>query len=336
MVTFLLLAGGPVTAQDRVTHTPEGASKPVTEHGEILDFTGTHLTLRGGVNTVRIPSQRVKQIETGYQPEHLKALEHFQRGETREALPLLRRAVEREPRAWVDRELTALIVQADLRLEDLGNAVRDFRFILQTDLETRHWGLAPLIWSPQLVSDTLKSEMVPVLTTGNPGEQLLAASLLLMDPAHGEAAERKLNALSRDLHPVISGYAKAQLWRLQLASRQVHETTLQSWWDDINRLPQDLRPGPQYLYALGFEIRGEARACASEALWLPFVYSNNEPLAARGFFTAAENLQRTGLNTEAGNLYRELIVRYPWSRDAALARTRLVDQATPPSGRESP
>jgi len=318
-------------AQDRVTFTPEGASKPLIDTGEILDLTGTELILRSGASPRRIPTDRIERIETQYHRDHLAGEEAFRQGETAKALSLLRAALDREPRAWVDREILALIVQADLRQQDLAGAIRDFRVILTTDPATRHWGIAPLIWSPQVVPDALRVELQKLLSTGTAGEQLIAGSLLLFDPLHGEEAERVLHSVSRNTNPMLSATARAQLWRLELASRTVHDVTLERWRDHLVRLPKELRPGPQYLYSRGYEVLGDLRMAAAEAMWLPTVYPDNEVLTARALLDAAENLSRTGLNRDAQTLYRELVTRYPWSRDAALARSRLEQIAPPPA-----
>lgn len=313
-------------AQDRVTYTPVDATKPLTVLGDIVDFTGTELSLRSGASVQRISADRIQQIETHYQQEHLQAQQLFANGETAEALKLLRQALDKEPRAWVDREILAMMMQAELRQQNLAGAISTFQLILTSDPATRHWGIAPLIWSSQLISDSVRGEMHRWLVSDTPSQQLIAASILLIDPVLGEEAEQKLNSLTRNTQPIISAYAKSQLWRLEIASGKVYDVSLERWREQIQRLPKDLRPGPQYLYARGFEVTGDLRAAAAEALWLPMIYKNNEVLAARGLFDAAENLSRTGLNTEAENLYRELIVRYPWSRDAALARAKLNDK----------
>lgn len=326
-VAFFAVSTRSAVAQDRVTYTPDGASKPLTALGVILDFTGEELTLRVGSGTQRVPSQRIEKIETQYLPEHLQGQEHFRKGNTVEALTSLREALKRETRSWVDREILALIVQAELRQMDLAGAVRDFQLIVASDPTTRHWGIAPLIWSPVVVSDALRGEMQTLINSPRTVDQLLAASLLLLDPASGNIAERKLNELSRNTNPLISGYSKAQLWRLELNSRQVSDVTLERWRDHISRLPNELRAGPQYLLSRGYEILGDLRGAATEALWIPFVYSENEIVSSRALLDSAGYLERSGLLVESQNLYRELLIRYPWSRDAGQARSRLDELA---------
>ncbi|SFH56415.1 tetratricopeptide repeat protein [Planctomicrobium piriforme] len=321
---ILCLAVQTAQAQDRVTYLPDGAAKPITAIGDVVDFTGAELQLKGANSIQRIPAARVQQIETQYQPEHLQGRSLLEQGDTSAAITTLRKALEKEPRAWVDREILSLIVKADLRQQDLSGALRDFQSIITTDPESRAWGIAPLIWSPQVVSDSVRKDMQSWLEGNRRAEQLLAASILLLDPAQGEAAERRLMALTRDTHPILSAYSKAQLWRLDLTNRQVSDVSLERWRDLIERLPQELRPGPQYLLSRGHEVRGELQASAEEALWLPYVYAENELLAARALLDAGESLNRSGFTAESQTLYRELVARYPWSRDAALAKSRIT------------
>lgn len=322
-----LLAHGTCQAQDRVTYTPPGASRPLTVIGAVVDSTGRELTLRPASGaTQRIDPESIVEIQTVYEPSHLKGIELFAQGDVAAARSALHEALEREHRDWVDREILAWLVKCDLREQNLAGALESFRSLVKTDPLTRHWGQAPLAWAPATVSDQVRSEMRRWLKSTSPPERLLAASLLLLDPVSGEAADKELDTLARDPNPIVSAYSRAQLWRLDIARRNVSELALEDWRTQIDRLKPVLRAGPQYLLARGYEVRGELRRAAAEALWIPFVCHEPEALAARALLDAAESLQRTGLAEEAGVLQRELLARYPWSGEAAQVRSRARQQ----------
>jgi hypothetical protein len=311
--------------QDRVSYTPEGAAKPLTIIGQIEDLTGRELVFRPTTGSVqRISADAVEHVETAYEPAHLQGLREFQQGETAAAKVSLRAALDRETRAWVDREILALLVQCEQRNGNLPGALTLFNEIVRQDPATRHWGIAPLVWFPQSVSESLRMEMRNWLQSNDGAERLLAASLLLLDPASGQSAERELNALSRDVNPVLAALSRAQVWRLDLARRQVSDLALASWREQVDRLRKELRSGPQYLLARGYEVRGDLRRSAAEMLWVAYIYPDNEPLAARALEEGAESLQRTGLSAEATVLSQELVLRYPWSSGAQAARSRAV------------
>ncbi|WP_437226147.1 tetratricopeptide repeat protein [Planctomicrobium sp. SH661] len=317
----LSLLGEPVIAQDRVTFTPSGTSGPVTAVGTVLDYTGRALTIQTASGVQHLPTASITSIETTYDPVYQRGIQEFQQGQTPAAQASFREAFEREQRLWVKREIRSWLVKCSLRQQDLIGAIREFREITLTDPQSRFWGIAPLVWSPVAISEGVRSEMQPWLKSERESERMLAASLLLLDPVLGEAAEDQLNQLARDTNPVLSSYSRAQLWRLPLASRNVSDVMLQNWRGDIERLPPELRSGPQSLLARGYEIQGDLRKSVSEALWLPYVYSENEPLAARALYDSAEALAKSGLTQEAKVLQQELVARYPWSREASFTRS---------------
>jgi hypothetical protein len=309
-------------AQDRVTFIPPGSSRPLVLIGEVLDVTGETVKVRTPNSVQSILPNSVTDIETIYDPAHLRGVELFRNGETSLAQDSFRDALDREPRAWVDREILSLMVKCDLRQQDLLGALRDFRLILASDPTTRHWGIAPLVWSPLAISEAVQSEMRLWLRSGRPEDELLAASVLLLDPGQAEAARTKLENLSSHQNSTISALSRAQLWRIPIEQHTVADTMLEDWEDQIRRLNTGLKAGPQYLLARGYESRGDFRRAAAEALWIPYVYSESEVLAARALFDAAEALNKTGLVNEARILDRELAQRFPWSREAGLVRSR--------------
>jgi len=318
-----------VNAQDRVTFTPAGTNSPVIAIGEVIESTGRELVLRTLNNTQRILPDSIIRIETTYHPDYLRGIDELKQGQVVAAQASLRGALEKEHRPWVQREIRSWLVKTSLRQQDLGGALHEFREIVLTDPRTRFWGIAPLVWSPLSVSESLRQEILPWLKSPQESERLLAASLLLLDPVHGEAAERVLEELSRNTNPLLSTYSRMQLWRLAIGSQNVSSIMQNHWREEIVRLRPELRSGPQYLLARGLAVNGEYRLAAAEALWLPYVYSDHELLAARALFDAAEWIEKSGLTEEAGVLKRELMARYAWSREASLIRSEVQQSPIP-------
>lgn len=310
--------------EDRVTYRPSGSSRPITVVGDIIDYTGRDLTLHAvGGSPQLIDADEITAVKTHYDPVHMAALEEYQAGRLTGALAKFIAASEREPREWVDREIAAWIVRCSLVLENQETALRYFREIIKSDPDTRHWGLAPLIWSPVIISEGLRGSLRSLLVSSRAGDRFLAASILLFDGTSGTLAERELNDLASDPNPRISRLARAQLWRIALANSEVTENILQSWREQIADLPESLRPGPQYLLARGYLHLGEPRLAAAEFLKLSILYTSHDALTARATLEAAEAIERTGLTQEANLLYRELLMRFSASPEAKIARDKL-------------
>jgi len=201
--------------------------------------------------------------------------------------------------------------------------VNTFAEILATDPGTRHWSVAPLAWAPLALSVPLKNQARQWLTGDRPGLRLVGASLLLLDPVYGEAAQRELTDLSRSPQRPLAPLARAQMWRVRFQGMALTETELARWRTEIQYLPAALRAGPQYLLARGYLSRDARRDAAAEFLWLPTVYNDLESLSARALWDAAAALRESAAESEAMTLLGELVEQFPWSSEAAEARTML-------------
>lgn len=311
-------------AQDRVTIQKPNTLRPIILSGQILDYTGQVLTIRGvGSNTQTIGADAVVGIETNYEQDHLDALAALTANETDKALDLFAAALKREPREWVKREIMAGIVRCHLRHNDWVAAARQFIDISRSDDMTRHWGTAPLVWSPLAMNAQLLQQARLWMGGDMESARLIGASWLLLDPMYGEAAQHEMRRLSQTTNGRVSSLAKTQAWRVALATNDSGAIIVDSWRGDIERLPENLRGGPQYLLARALLQADERRLAAAELLRVPLVYAENEWLAARALGEAAELLQESGLEREADTLYAELLARYGWSAGAAESKRRL-------------
>jgi len=311
------------TAQDRVSFIPKSGGSPITLTGEIQEYTGDRLIiLHAQGRPQSIAADQIQSIQTHYDADHLEGVKAFQIGDTQAARELFLAALEQDKREWIDRELLILLTRCALRENDFSGALGAFREVVTTDPSTRHWGAAPLVWTPLVVSEEVKSQTRRMLVSKKPSEQLLGASFLLFDNQNSQAAIRVLKQLAVDINPRISALGKAQLWRLDLADGKVSDLTLQSWKQQIDRFPKEMRGGPQFLLGKGYSLRGDHRRAAAEWMWIPTVYAQHELVTPRALYEAAESTERSGLTLEAKVLYRELTMRFPWSDEARLARTK--------------
>jgi TolA-binding protein len=329
---FCLFLTARVAGEDRVTVHPEWASKPITEVGEIVEFTGRRITIRvNSGNPIRTyAADEVRHIDTYHGPAHQEALERFAAGDGPAAERAFEQALGEEPRAWVQEELRAWLVRCALRRGDRTTAARQFVKVLERDPESRHWGGAPLVWAAEDTPEPLRGEARGWLAARNDGVRLLAASLLLLDPVAGAAARGELEKLARSLDPTVQSLARAQGWRLRLIEAEPTPFALDTWRAQVRRMPPRLRGGPMYLLGRAAALGGNSDLAAADWLWLPLVYTEDEPLAARACLEAAESLARLGRHDEAMTLYREVAERFHWSPFAGEARQKLAAAQTPP------
>ena len=309
------------TADDRVTLIPEGSNDPVVIVGTVEDFSGAELIIQraGAPSPDHFPSARIISVQTWHTAAHDQGLAELAQGKTPLAEQTLLKALRDDPRDWVQREIQAALLQCALRRGDWGTAGTRFLKITNQDPRTRHWNVAPLIWAPQSLGDGDKTLARGWLQLPEPPARLLAASWLLLDPAYGEVAEKKLNEAARDSNSIVATLARSQLWRLRMGP-DLNEIEIAKWRQEIRRMPQLLRAGPQYLLGRGLLQRQEHAAAAGELMWLPTVYRDNEELTARAMSDAGQALSKLAKTREALTVYDELIARYPWSPWASEAR----------------
>lgn len=326
---MLLAPRAGALAEDRVTVQPASAGSPITVVGEIEDFNGRRITIRvqSGVPLQSYPAEEVLNVSTYYTQQHREGMRALQAGDPGEARDLFDIALIREPRSWVQREIRAWLVRCALQQSDRVTAGLMFNEIVRSDAETRHWGVAPLIWAPEQVGDALRESARDWLTARFEPARLLGASVLLLDPVFGDVARTELDRLTRSANRNVVELARSQEWRLRLTGEELSPRELDNWTDRIERLPESLRAGPYYLLGRAFALRGELEQAAAGYLWVPLVYNDDPLLSARAALDAANALSRLGRGDEAQSLYGELVEKYAWSPFAEEARSQLETHA---------
>ena len=328
LMPLALAFGVSLQAEDRITVLPEFASKPIVEIGDITEFNGRRIVIRvRSGNPIRTyAADQVRHIETHYSAMHERGLAAFEAGDLAAADREFEQALQQEPRAWVQNELRAWLVRCATRRGDRAAAGAHFAKVLEQDADTRHWGVAPLVWAPENVGDTLQGDARAWLASRVEGVRLLGASVLLLDANLGAAARTEIDRLSRSLDFNVQSLARAQGWRLKLVEGEPSKFELASWRQKVDGMPPRLRAGPMYLLGRAASLASDSEQAAADWLWLPLVYSDDEHLAARACLEAADALSRLGRATEAETLYRELVEKYGWSPFADEARQKLGEQ----------
>lgn len=322
---FLLwLLAAPLVAQDQVVLQTEASSSRITVSCEILDFTGEQLTVRfkNGSGAKTYPADHVLEVRTKWLETHEQGRKLLADRKVMDAVTALQSALFAESRPWVRREILALLIRCALRTNDRVAAGTRFLSLLESDSTTRHFGLIPLVWASEQVTDAAKAQARVWLQSDSDAARLIGASLLLGEAGIGDTAEQELKALQRSTDERIRQLAQAQTWRLKLRALDVNELELKRWDDRIRELPARLRGGPSYLLGRGWAMCREHDRAATAFLWLTLMDDHDPRLSARAGIEAAEALKRMGLAAQADRLLREIATRFPDTEFGEAAQSR--------------
>ena len=326
VLTFMLGGMGKIVAQDsvfdRVVLQLKGSSSRIAMTCTVVDYTGEKITVRTkeGAQVRSFKASEVFEVSTPQTEPHVKGLVSFARGDIEQAVVLFDRALVTENRAWVRRDILALLIRCALRRGDYAAAGSKFIVLWQSDPQTWHIKLVPLAWSPHNLDAGLRSEAVGWISLGNEMSQLLGASHLLNDASKALLAVRELRDLATSTNRQIRLLARAQLWRLRLREGNVSPAELRRWQSRIADLPESIRGGPYYLLGRGHLNRKEYDRAAMALLWVPLVYDHDVFLAGRACLEAADSLNNIGQSNESVALYREVTTRFagtPYADEAA-------------------
>ncbi|MFN0056321.1 MAG: tetratricopeptide repeat protein [Planctomycetales bacterium] len=313
-------------AQDRVVLRRGGFSGRITASGTIEDYTGTEITLRAvpGDAVRRYPSAEVVAIETQQTEPHERGLALLGEQRIEEALREFELALKKEPRAWMRREILALLVQNSSRRGDMAAAGSRFLALLKSDPTTRHFRLIPLTWDGAALAAGVRGEAKTWLSGKVEAARLMGASWLLEDAESSMAAKAALRELATSTDKRIQALAQMQAWRRDVALGQLSELQLTRWQERVDALPVELKGGPSFLLGRAYAQRHDYELAAATWLWLPLVDDHDVRLTARACLEAGIALHKVGQRAEAHSLFREVRRRFADTESAEEAQTWLA------------
>jgi hypothetical protein len=332
-VTWLLIAGwgwiGLANAEDRVTIQQRGQSGRTVVSGQIRDYTGRELTLltTAGTGVQKFRAEEVVEISTTYLSSHDAGVQALRDGALQMATEKLLASVEQESRRWVQREILAQLVQCALRQRDYVNAVTRFLMIVETDPETPHYRVIPLVWT-ETPPITVPLEARGWIRADRLSAQLIGASWLL-ETDEQPLAEQTLRRLAQENDLAIQRLAQAQLWRLRLGQPNVSKTEVRRWEQQLEGFPVALRGGPYFLAGRGYAQLQDWLPATAAWMWLPLEYPERRDLAATAQLMAAVALSAAGDRPGALRLAHEVAIHYAETPQAVTARD-LINNWTKP------
>lgn len=310
---ILWLLASPLAAQDVVVLQTEGTSSRTTMPCQIVDYTGERITVqfKSGAPQKAYPAEQVLEVRTAWLEAHELGRKLLAERKTDEAIRALQAALVSERRAWVRREILALLIRGSLRIGDRASAGTHFLKLFESDPTTRRFGLIPLVWAPESVTSAAKSQAREWFKHEADAARLLGSSLLLNDNSTSDTAAQELQALQRSTDERVRLLAQAQSWRLKLRALEISELELNRWDARIHEMPAALRGGPSYLLGRGWSMRREHDRAATALLWTALMDDGDARLAARAGVEAAESLKRLGQPDDARRLLQDIATRFP-------------------------
>lgn len=312
----------PTAAEDQAEIQPATQSARATFKGLIIDYTGETLSIRTGPMAVvkTFPAAEVISVETEYVPAHSRGLELFTERKYREAEAQFTAALEDEERTWVRRELLASLVKCALAEDDLRKAALRFAPLVESDPQTRHWGLVPLVWDVDAVDVPSDADARTVLLAGGRAAPLIAASWnLFRKGQRSPDADAELQKLASEADVRIQRFAQMQLWRVRLATQTVTTNERRRWEATTDDLPVSMRAGAHVLIGQAAWQQKDALKAAAEWMWLPLHHPELGGLAAWSQWRAAKALEATGDSASSTLLLREIPRRFPGTKAATRA-----------------
>jgi tetratricopeptide (TPR) repeat protein len=321
-------------AQDRIVHRQPGGSRfPIS--GYVEDYTGRELSVRLRPNEAvrRYPRADVIEVVTEYTPHHEKGRRLFASRKINEARQEFAASLNDEDRPWVRREILASQVRCALWTGDYQQAALRFLPIVESDPETFHYSLVPLNWTDDEPASKLRRDAREWMnSTTSPLLRLIGASWLLSVADGTRDAEQSLKRLARESDVRIQRLAQMQLWRLKLKENaRVDPEEIDRWGRFAEELSVELRGGSYFVIGQAWAQRQEYERAARAYLWLPLVYDADRWLCSHACFQAAQSLAEPGDQSQAANLYSEVVFRYgdtPWGTKAETAWKAIRGTAT--------
>jgi hypothetical protein len=300
-------AAGLILSGDEVELSASDLGRPPVLSGVIEELAGdsVFLRLRGVLRA--IPLKDVRQLRFSRPAGYDEGLRLVQKGEWRVATEHLTAALAVESRPWVLREIRAELAGCHRSLRAWEACIEEVEEIMDTDPDSRHVLMLPLIWDERLAVTERYVAAVAELQAKSAVRRLSAASALLSDPQHGAAAEAVLFDLRKNGRGGVVRIAELQLWRVKLGQREsLRMSDVEQWQERLGEFSRSMRGPGEFLCGRAFRQLGDLDRSAASLLWMPFA-APLDPASCRAALTeAAEVLEESGRTEDARRIRMKL------------------------------
>ncbi len=284
-------------------------------NGEILDYNRRELIIRvkSPDSIQQIPEDQIIDVQPYLLEPHRKAEEALAEQNYPQARELAQEALPLEKRNWVRREILALMIRIARQERNWQTAAIHFEAMLESNRETRHRDLMPLMWRQETLSSLDRDFATRELDSGQAELRLISASWLLEVPGWEGRAAQVLKELLVHPEDSVRHWARCQLWRVRLREGNISDGDLRQWERQLRNLPESHWAGPMFVLAQGYEQRVQPEQAAARYLWIPIMDPRQSDLAGSALLKAADLLTSIGQTDAAQRLRLEAQDRFATS-----------------------
>ena len=324
---LVALIGAAAAAEDLVIVRGKPPQARVQKRGEIVDWIGGQLRLRGALDREEsISSERIVDVQAARTEQQLAAQRLWREGQLAEAITAFYAAKGAESRAWVVRQISADLTVALLETDQPHLAGDEFLTITTTDPSTHLFDAIPLAWRSGSADAEVTGKARGWLNQDSPTAQLLGASWLLTSVERADAIAA-LERLRTHADRRLAAAAEIQLWRTRLVTVRPEEVA--RWQAAADRVPAELRGVAWYQIGAALARLNQPEDAALAYLQTALTYHRQRAMAADALAAAAGQLEKLNRRSEAAELYREVLRDYYSPAVRTAAETKLKALAQP-------
>lgn len=308
-------AGGTTLQAETVIRKAGSQGGKMALNGEILDYNRRELIIRvkSPDSIQHVPEDQIIDVQPYFLEAHRKAEEALAEQNYAQARELAQEALPLEKRKWARREILALLIQIARQERNWQAAAIHFEAMLESNRETRHRDLMPLMWRQESLSSLDRDFATRELDSGQAELRLISASWLLEIPGWEGRAAQVLKDLLVNPEDSVRHWARCQLWRVRLQEGNISDGDLRQWERQLRNLPESYWAGPMFVLAQGYEQRVQPEQAAARYLWIPIMDPRQSDLAGSALLKAADLLTSVGQTDAAQRLRREAQDRFSTS-----------------------
>ena len=303
LIAAAILCANPGWAQDIMFLKKASGDGEVKRKGEIVDWNGDVISIKGKTDVKKFDTERLIRIETAWHGGYEEGNRLLALYQYNAAINEFNSALESESRPWMQNIVFAKLVQCYLAKEDFGNAANHFLEVINDDPQSRFRHLAPLVWTSSRPNKQQLKIAELWIQSDDPMIALMGASWLLSDKTN-QKARQKVESLARDFDPVIASLAQAQTWRLDRVPP--NEKRLAIRIQQVQAMPEKVRCGAWYLIAETQSKSKREDNAIVNFMRIPINDPQQGGLAAAALYQTASLLKNTNREQQSQALRNEL------------------------------
>lgn len=297
----------PAVSVDQVELRPVGLRRAKVLSGVIEDVVAESVVIRRTAGAPDIvPLRDVATLRFQKPVDYEAGLKHLQNYRWSAALPLITKALDEEQRPWVIREIRAARAEIFRAQRRYNECIQEVEQILDSDPDTRHLLLLPLVWDERLEESVRYTGRADDLQADSECRRLVTATALLHESVHQQRAEEVLRGLKRNGRGSLGTIVELQLWRLSLLTKGgIRELAVEQWQVRLRELQRELRGPGEWICGRALMVLNDYDQALPALLWMPSVAPLDPASTAAALQDAVMAAKQAGRPGEATALSME-------------------------------